>query len=358
MTRKNPFSGATIVDDPRGGKRIRLRKTIKGRKIDTYLPGPWGSPAMVAAYNAAITGKPDLPKSQHSRGTFDHTITDYLAGKKFRDLRETTRYHKRLRLDWIREKIGAARLSDLQPYHVEHLMDMKGGPTAANRLHKELSEIYTHARKRLGFNGVSPTEQVDRRKVKLGGFHTWTEEQVEQFRDHHASGTVARLAFELFLGTGAARQDARAMGRMNIKGANIWYRRIKTGQEVELPLEYLPELRAELRQLPPSQATFILNREGNPYTVESFGNWFADQCREAGLPDECRAHGLRKYGATRLADQGASEFQIMAFLAHKTTQEARRYVQAANRVKLAAGALALLPGNNVQHLRPLDKAGS
>ncbi|PAU96691.1 tyrosine-type recombinase/integrase [Paracoccus salipaludis] len=358
MSKRNPFPGATIVDDPRGGKRIRLRKTIKGRKIDCYLPGPWASRSMVEAYKAAITGTFEPPKSQHSRGTFDHTITDYLSSKSFCELRESTRYHKRLRLDWIREKIGAARLSDLQPYHVEHLMDLKGGPTAANRLHKELSEIYTYARKRLGFTGVSPTEQVDRRKIKSGGFHTWTDEQVAQFRDYHASGTDARMALELIIGTGAARQDARAMGRMNIKGGNIWYRRIKTGQDVELPLEYLPELVAELRQLPPTQATFILNRDGNPYTVESFGNWFADQCRDAGLPGECRAHGLRKYGATRLADQGASEFQIMAFLAHKTPQEARRYVQAANRVKLAAGALALLPGNNVQHLRPLDKAGA
>lgn len=358
MTRKNPFPGATIVEDPRGGKRIRLRKTIKGRKIDCYLPGPWGSPAMVAAYNAAITGKPETPKAQHPGGTFDHTITHYLASKKFRDLRESTRYHKRLRLDWIREKIGPARLADLESYHIEHLMDAKGGPTAANRLHKEMGEIYDHARRRLGFNGVSPTERVERRKVKSGGFHTWTDAQVVQFREHYASGTVTRLAFELLVGTGAARQDARAMGWLNIKGASIWYRRIKTGQEVELPLQYLPELAAELRQIPQSQTTFVLNRDGKPYTVESFGNWFADQCRAAGLPDECRAHGLRKYGATRLADQGASEWQVAAFLGHKDTQEARRYCQAANRVKLAADALALLPGNNVQQLRPLDKTGA
>ncbi|WP_346429693.1 tyrosine-type recombinase/integrase [Paracoccus sp. DMF-8] len=165
--------------------------------------------------------------------------------------------------------------------------------------------------------GSGEDERVDRRKIRSGGFHTWTEEQAQKFRDHHASGTVARMAFELIVGTGAARQDVRAMDCMNIKGGNIWYRRIKTGQDVELPLEYLPELVTELRQLLPTQATFILNRDGNPNVTESFGNWFADQCSDAGLPDECRAHGLRKYGATRLADQGASEFQIMAILAHK-----------------------------------------
>lgn len=349
MKRRNPFPGATIVDDPRGGKRIRLRKTIKGRKIDTYLPGPWGARAMIEAYKAAITDTPALPQSTAARGTFDHVITHYLASRGFQDLRESTRYHKRLRMDWIRAKIGKARMADLEPHHVATMMDMKGGPSAANRLHKELSELYDYARRRFGFNIASPTEQIDRRKIKSDGFHTWTEEQVQQFRECHATGSVARLALELIVGTGAARQDARAMGRQNIKGTDIWYRRIKTGQDVTLPLALLPELRAELRQVPPGQARFF------SYTVESFGNWFADQCKAAGLPDECRAHGLRKYGATRLAERGANEFQIMAFLAHKTTQEAKRYVAAANRVKLAADALSHLAVDNVQQLRSLDK---
>ena len=345
MTRRNSFPGATIVTDARGGKRIRLRKTIKGRKIDTYLPGPWGSAAMVAAYNAAITGTQTAPATDAASGTFDHTVTHYLASKGFADLRESTRYHKRLRLDWIRGKIGSARLANLEPRHVETMMDMKGGATAANRLHKELSELYSFACKRLGFKGVSPTEQVDRRNVKPDGFHTWTAEQVQQFRDHHPTGTLARLALELIVGTGAARADASAMGRQNIKGTDIWYRRVKTGQDVTLPLALLPELKAELRQVPPGRVRFF------DYTVESFGNWFRDQCTAADLPDECRAHGLRKYGATRLAECGANEFQIMAFLAHKTTQEASRYVKAANRKKLAAAALSVLAVDNVQHLR-------
>lgn len=358
MNRKNPFSGATIVDDPRGGKRIRLRKTIKGRKIDCYIPGPWGSKAMVEAYKAAITGNPDVPKSNSPRGTFDYVITHYLADKEFLEgLRKSSQYPKRLRLDWIREKIGTARLADLEPYHVERMMDMKGGTTAANRLHKELSQLYKYARRKLGFNAVAPTERVDRRKIKGTGFHTWTAEEVQKYRDFHTSGTVSRLALELIIGTGAARQDVRVMGRQNIKGTNIWYRRIKTGpdtegQDVTLPLSKLPELVLELRQIPPGQAVFITHG-GTPYTTESFGNWFAEQCRLAGLPDNCRAHGLRKFGATRLAERGATEWQIAAYLGHKDTREARRYVQAANRITMGADALSHL--ENVQQIESLDK---
>ncbi|MCT4333774.1 tyrosine-type recombinase/integrase [Paracoccus sp. YLB-12] len=352
MTKRNAFPGATIVEDARGGKRIRLRKTIKGRKIDTYLPGPWGSQAMVEAYKAAITGQPDLPKATGPRGTFDYTITHYLSSRRFLDLAEQTRYAKRLRLDWIRQKIGAGRLVDLEPRHVEHLMDLKGGKEAANRLHKELGQLYGHAKRYLDFNATPPTERVERRKIRSNGFHTWSDQEVQKYREFHPSGTLPRLALELIIGTGAARQDACRMGRQNIKGTDIWYMRGKTGQDVTLPLSKLPELQTELRQVPTSQALFFTHSGGKPYTVESFGNWFADQAKEAGLP-HCRAHGLRKFGATRLAERGATEFQIMAFLAHKDPREARRYVQAASRVKLASDALSHL--ENVQHPESLDK---
>ena len=112
------------------------------------------------------------------------------------------------------------------------------------------------------------------------------------------------------------------------------------------------ELQAELRQIPAAQMLFIAHG-GKPCTVESFGNWFADQCDDAELPSRCRAHGLRKYGAIRLAERGASEWQIAAFLAHRDTREARRYVQAASRVKMAADGLAHL--ENVQRIGSLDK---
>lgn len=234
--------------------------------------------------------------------------------------------------------------------------DPRGGKRirlrAANRLHKEIGEIDKYARRKFGFSGLPPTERVDRRKIKGTGFHTWTYGEVAQFREHHPSGSLARLALELIIGTGAARQDACAMGRHNIKGTSIWYRRIKTGQDVTLPLQYLPELQAELRQIPAAQMLFIAHG-GKPYTVESFGNWFADQCDDAELPSRCRAHGLRKYGAIRLAERGASEWQIAAFLAHRDTREARRYVQAASRVKMAADGLAHL--ENAQRIGSLDK---
>ncbi|SMX42563.1 tyrosine-type recombinase/integrase [Maliponia aquimaris] len=344
--RRNPFPGVgnTPHVDRHGKKRWRLRRTVNGRKVDTYLPGPYGSAQFRAAYEAAISGTAER-EIQAAPGTFDHVIEHMLRSAKWRDLRETTRGPKRGRLDWIRERIGRFRLSDLQPRHVAALMDKKGGPHAANRLHKELVEIYAHAAAHFALKGTPPTAAVDRRRIRSDGFHTWTVEQVEQFRAHHASGTMPRLAFELALGTGAARQDVARMGAANLRGGAIVYSRGKTGGHVELPLALLPELARELALHPAKRPVFITRQDGAPFSVAGFGNAFRDWIAAAGLPSECSLHGLRKHGATRLAERRATEFQIMAFLGHESPNEARRYVAKANRATMVADALRLLPTN-------------
>lgn len=349
--RKGQFKGVTRAPDRHGKIRWRLRRTIKGRKIDTYIHGVYGDDQFKEEYEAAIAG-PDKTVVQASSGTVDHLIETYYRHRDWKCLRQSTKAPKRARLDKIRELIGRHRYADIEPKHVQNLMDRKGGPNAANRLHKDLHQLFKFARKSLGFNGPDPTEAVDRIKVKTKGFHTWTPEQVQQYREHHSTGSMARLAFELALGTGAARQDVARMGPMNVKGGAIWYVRGKTGGRVELPLALLPDLAKELATRNRITDTFVTHGKGKPYAVASFGNWFRDQINAAGLPGECSLHGLRKHGATRLAERGATEFQIAAFLGHETTHEARRYVAAANRVTMASDALRLL--QNDENLSNLE----
>lgn len=339
--RKGQFKGVTPATDRHGKMRWRLRRTIKGRKIDTYIHGVYGGDQFRSEYEAAIAG-PDKTAVKASAGTVDHLIETYYRHRDWAALRQSTKAPKRARLDNIRMLIGKFRYADIEPKHIQNLMDRKGGPNAANRLHKDLHQLFKFARKALGYNGPDPTEAVDRIKVKSSGFHTWAAEQVKQFREHHPHGSKARLAFEIALGTGAARQDVARMGPMNVKGGAIWYVRGKTGGRVILPLALLPELAKEIALCDRGAPTFVTHGNGKPYSVAAFGNWFRDKIKEAGLPDECGLHGLRKYGAKRLAEHGATEFQIAAFLGHETTHEARRYVAAANRVTMASDALSLL----------------
>jgi hypothetical protein len=56
-----------------------------------------------------------------------------------------------------------------------------------------------------------------------------------------------------------------------------------------------------------------------------------DAITKAGLPLDCKPHGLRKTLGRRMADAGCSAHQIMAALGHTTLAEAERYTREADR---------------------------
>jgi hypothetical protein len=57
--------------------------------------------------------------------------------------------------------------------------------------------------------------------------------------------------------------------------------------------------------------TWLETGSGKPHSSNSFGNKFKSWCVKAGLP-QCKCHGLRKIGAVRAAEAGASEHELMA----------------------------------------------
>ena len=359
MRYRKEFPGVTVVRDRHGRLRYRLRRTVKGRTIDCYLPGVIGSTEFRAAYHEATEGV--RPASRRAKaGTVGYLIEAYLASTAFRNLADRTRADKRWRQDWIKEAIGRARYAQLEPRHIEALMCKKGGPSAANRLKKDMSQLFRFAAKRFGYQGQNPAVLADTHKERSEGYHTWTDDEIEVFRAKFPTGTKARLALEIFLGTGAARQDAAALSRANIRGARLFYRRGKTAQEVDLPI--VAELAKELAYLPPDQIMLLAHGVGaKAYSAAPLGNWFRDRCKEAGLP-HCSAHGLRKAGGRRLAEAGATEWEVMAFLAHRTAKEASRYTAGANRSMLTTRGMARLSTKPEQILSNLpsglDKHGA
>ena len=354
--RRNPFPGVSTGPDRHGKLRHRLKRTGNGRKVDCYLPGPYGSTEFRQAYEEACEGV-RLAGRRAPAGTLAYLIVSYLGSKSYLRLADSTRRDVRGRLDWIRDAIGGAKYAKIEPRHVAALMEKKGGPAAANRLRKDLGQLYRFAGARLGYRGPNPAALADAHRTKKGGYHTWTDDEIEAYRATHATGTKARLALEIFLNTGASRVDAINFTRANIAGARVRYRRAKTGQQVDLPI--LQELGRELSYLPLTQMVLLSREDGlKGYANESFGNLFRRWCADAELP-HCAAHGLRKAGARRLAEVSATEFEVMSFLGHGTAREASRYVAAANRATLADSGMAKLgnrTGANVSNLSErLDK---
>jgi integrase len=76
----------------------------------------------------------------------------------------------------------------------------------------------------------------------------------------------------------------------------------------------------------------IINTEfWKPFTIAGFSQFMRDAISKAGLPLDCKPHGLRKTLGRRLADAGCSAHDIMAALGHTTLAEAERYTREADR---------------------------
>ena len=90
----------------------------------------------------------------------------------------------------------------------------------------------------------------------------------------------------------------------------------------------------------------LVTEYGRPYRVKGFGQMISTAIKGAGLPSRCKAHGLRKASARRLAESGSTEKQIGAVTGHKSLEEIARYTAAANQEQLARQAMRKQAAND------------
>jgi hypothetical protein len=294
----------------------------------------------------AFTGmrtKPELGASRTIPGTVNAALISYFRAIAFvSGLAKSTQSNRRAILEQFRNDHGDKRIALIHSTAIQNILNKKT-PAAARNWKKALRGFIDHCIA-LNLIKVDPLAGLKLAKMKkTGGFHTWTEDEIEQYKLRHGPGTKARLAFELLLQTGHARSDVTRMGRQHVRSNTLSMRRKKTGVQFDIPL--LPDLVAELDRHPKTLA-FLTTERGEQFTAAGFGNWFAERCIEAGVPG--RAHGLRKASAVRHALNGATAPELMAWFGWKTIGEAQRYIEEANRIKLAASAGAkIISGTGV-----------
>ena len=193
----------------------------------------------------------------------------------------------------------------------------------------------------------NPARDVEYLRSGSTGFHTWTADEVAQFKERHPVGSKPRLALALLLFTGQRRSDVVQLGRQHLKDGYLTFVQIKNRNRkpVRLSIPMLPELQRIIAATPGTATTltFLSTSGGRPYSPDAFGNVFRAWCRQAGLP-HCSAHGLRKAAASRLAELGASVHEIAAVTGHRSFKEVQRYTVGAEQKRLAASALARLSG--------------
>src|SRR5262249_27789005 len=157
------------------------------------------------------------------------------------------------------------------------------------------------------------------------------------FEKHWPEGSRERLAFSLLLYTGQRGSDVHRMLWADIAADTIRVAQRKTATKLIIPIH--DDLQRGLAMANKGDATILVTAYGQPFTVKGFGNMISTAIREAGLPARCKAHGLRKAAARRLAEAGCSASEIAAITGHKTLAEVERYTRAADQERLARQAI-------------------
>lgn len=245
----------------------------------------------------------------------------------------------------------------MEKKHIVEIRDeLRSTPGARNDITKAVSAMFTWAVGTADLAKVNPCSGIKR--LKSGdGFHTWTEDEVKMYEAAHPPGTKARLALNIGLYTGFRLQTMAIFGRQHVSTEGwIKIRPEKTarssGVDVEIPM--LPELESALAEGPIGNLTYLVNDLGKPFSVKGLGNKMRAWCNKAGL-FHCSMHGLRKAGATRAAENGATEKQLMAIFGWTTMEQAAFYTEKANRKKLAGKGMQFLQkAQNGQNGGPKD----
>jgi integrase len=313
------------------------------------LRGIPGSPEFMRAYEAAIgNAEPIVIGADRAKvGTVAATVGMMLASAAFADLADGTQRMRRGILERFREVHGDKRIALIERKHVQALIDAKAATPGAARNLLAVIRLLMQFAIDAGIRADNPALGVKSVKIKSDGFLTWEEHHIAAYEARHPIGTMARLAFELALGTGQRRADLVKMGRQHVRGDMIMVRQSKTGKPLMIPIGN--ELRAAIEAMPTDRLTFITTSRGEPFSPPSFTNWFRNRCQEAGLPDTLSVHGLRKAMCRRLAEAGCSEKQIAAISGHKTLRMMQRYTEAADQERMARAAIEQLGNESVTH---------
>jgi integrase len=329
-----------FVNRDRKNSRVRYYFRRRGSKA-IPLRGLPGSEEFMAAYAAALAGVPDVEigVSRALPGTISALVVAYYGSDEWHKLAADTQKNRRRIIERFRVQHGNKRVALLEREHILGMLAAIERPSAKRHWLKAIRGLLRAAVPTMRRD--DPTEGITGIKMpKTKGHHTWTDEEIAQYRAYWPLGTQQRLVMEFALETASRRGEVVRFGPQHVKNGRIRIERTHGSEDVDMPMS--PELQAACDAMPKVHLTYIITAHGKPRSKYGLGNDFAKWATEAGLPARCRLHGLKKGGMRRLAEAGGTAHELMAFSGHKTLTEIQRYTADADRKRLADAALAKL----------------
>ena len=284
----------------RKGGRVRYYFRRRGEKA-IPLPGQPGSEEFMAAYAMALAAVPDQPEIGASRtlpGTINALVVDYYRSAEWQHaLAEDTRKTRRRIIERFRAKHGDKRVALLRREHIEKMLAEIAKPSAKRHWLKAIRGLLRFAVPTM--LKVDPTEGIAAIKLpKSKGHHTWTDEEIAQYRAYWPLGTQQRLVMEFALETASRRGEVVRLGPQHVRNGRIRIERTHGSEDVDIPIS--PELQAACDAMPKSHLTYIVTAHGKPRSKYGLGNDFAN-----GRPRQDFRHAVVCMASRRAACAGS-----------------------------------------------------
>ena len=212
----------------KGSRRILLKGRPGSAEFMNHYAELLAQSENVAAQAGASKIKP---------GSVDALVVRYLQHDFFtKGLAKTTRDARRPILDNFRQCKTPSGFrygeNSLRTMHRKNISDALADKTPI------MQKVWLKALRHLiafaieqGELKTDPTFGIKTtRPPKTSGHVTWGDVQIEQYREQHANGTMARLALELMLNIAARRHDAHQIGRQHLRNGCLSWRPGKTSQ--------------------------------------------------------------------------------------------------------------------------------
>ena len=303
----------------------------KGKGKRVALPAP-NADDFDKEYLAALTAASGPEKKTAGAGSLEWLIKRYRETDSYTVLSKATRRQRDNIFKGVIAKAGSVPYKSITRKSVINgREDRKATPAQARNYLDAMRGLFRWA---LDAELIKedPTATVSNPKRRRGkGFEAWAEDDVLAFETRWQEGTKERVWLHVLLYTGLRRGDAVTIGRQHVRDGVATIRTEKNKTEVSIPI--LPPLAETLAIGPTGDLAFIVGDRGQPLAKESFGNVFRAACNAAGVKKS--AHGVRKIGATRAAEAGATVAELEALFGWTGGTMASHYTRNADRKRLA-----------------------
>jgi integrase len=262
---------------------------------------------------------------------------------------EMSRYtheHYRRFTKRFEQEFGQVPIHTIESNHLERVLEgWSETSNAWNNALRAIKHMFRYAKKSWGIQ-PDPASTMEKKPVETDGHLPWEENHLRAFFDTYKIGTKPYLAMMLLIHAAPRRADLVKLGPKNIVIEDgqefIRFLPQKTARKghVTVTMPFHPDLKAAIDATATGEETFLVTEYGKPYSADGFSNHILDWRKAAGITDPVSAHGMRKTVGINMAENQASEYELMAALGHTTPKVTEVYTRGANRKKLSMQAAA------------------